>query len=116
MTLSITKGLALCGVCALLAGLGTAASAQGYGGDGDHGPYHHGPMHHARMAVLRQKAAYAHDVATGHYGAAARAHLRAQAIRHHVRTHRMMEHDNGFGGDHRDRGDNRDQDNYNPNR
>ncbi len=91
MTLSITKSLALAGVGLLLAGLGSAASAQGYG-DGDHGPYHHGPMHHARVAVLRQKAAYAHAVATGHYGAAERAHLRAQAIRHHVRVRRMMEH------------------------
>ncbi len=97
MTLAIAKGLTLCGVCALLAGLGTAASAQGYG-YGDHGPYHHGPMHHARVAVLRQKAAYAHDVATGHYGAAERAHLRAQAIRHHVRARRMMDQGNGFGG------------------
>ncbi len=112
MTLVITKGLALCGVCALLAGLGTAASAQGgygYGGPGpyQHGPYHHGPMHHARQAVLRQKAAYAHDVATGHYGAAERAHLRAMAIRHHIRARRMMERDGmhpdgGFGGDHHD--------------
>ena len=119
MTLSITKGLALCGVCALLAGLGTAASAQGYG-YGDHGPYHHspyqhGPMHHARMAVLRQKAAYAHDVATGHYGAAERAHLRAMAIRHHIRAHRMMEHGNGFGGDHHDGGDHQFGDDHNPN-
>ena len=104
MTLSIAKGLALCGVCALLAGLGTAASAQGYG---DHGPDHHGPMHHARQAVLRQKADYARAVAGGHYGAAERAHLRAQAIRHHVRTRHMMEQ--GGGGDHRDQGDNRDR-------
>ena len=109
MTLSITKGLALCGVCTLLAGLGTAAFAQGgYGGGyGNGGPHHHGPMHHARQAVLRQKADYARDVASGHYGAAERAHLRAQAIRHHVRARRMMHQDNGFGqnngfgGDHR---------------
>jgi hypothetical protein len=101
MTISITKSLALGGLCALMAGLGSAASAQGYG---DHGPYHHGPMHHARAAVLRQKAAYAHDVATGHYGAAERAHLRAQSIRHHIRAHRMMEHgrmmDHGYGYHH----------------
>ena len=102
MTLLITKGLALCGVCTLLAGLGTAAFAQGgYGGGyGDGGPYHHSPMHHARRAVLRQKAAYAHDVATGHYGAAERAHLRAQDIRRHVRARRAMHQDNGFDGDH----------------
>ena len=107
MTLFATKGLALCGVCALLAGLGTAASAQDYGdgGPGPHAPYHHGPMHHARMAVQRQKAQYARDVAAGHYGAAERAHLRAQAIRRHVRAHRMMDQngmhpDGGFGGDH----------------
>ena len=97
MTLAATKGLALCGVCALLAGLGTAASAQGGYGDGGPGPYHHGPMHHARQAVQRQKADYARAVASGHYGAAERAHLRAQAIRHHVRARRMMHQDNGFG-------------------
>ena len=105
MTLSITQGLALCGVCTLLAGLGTAASAQG--GYGDGGPYHHGPMHHARQAVQRQKADYARAVASGHYGAAERAHLRAQAIRRHVRARRAMHQDgygqgNGYGGDHRD--------------
>ena len=99
MTLSFTKSLALAGVGLLLAGLGSAASAQGYG-YGDHGPYHHGPMHHARVAVLRQKAAYAHDVATGHYGAAERAHLRAQAIRHHVRVRRMMDQGYGYHHDH----------------
>ena len=104
MILLTPKSLALAGLCATLAGLGSAASAQG--GYGDHGPYHHGPMHHARVAVLRQKAAYAHDVATGHYGAAERAHLRAQAIRHHVRTRRMMDqghmmdHGDGFHHDH----------------
>ncbi len=104
MTLSAAKGLALCGLCALFTGLGTTASAQGDYGYGDHGAYHHGPMHHARQAVLRQKAAYAHDVAMGHYGAAEHAHLRAQAIRHHVRARRAMEQDNGFSGDHRDNG------------
>ncbi len=98
MTLAIAKGLALCGVCALLAGLGTAASAQGYG-YGAYRPHH--PIRRAHRAILRQKAAYAHDVRTGHYGAAERAHLRAAALRHRirrVRTRRMMSQGNGFGG------------------
>ncbi len=105
MTLSITKGLALCGVCALLAGLGTAASAQGYG-DGAYRPHH--PIRRAHRAILRQKAAYAHDVRTGHYGAAEQAHLRAAALRHRirrVRDRRMMNQDNG-GGYQRGQGDN----------
>lgn len=110
MTLSITKGLTLCGVCALLAGLGTAASAQsGYGqgyGDGNYRPHH--PIQRAHRAIERQKAAYAHDVRTGHYGAAEQAHLRAAALRHRirrVRDHRMMDQDNG-GGYQRGQGDN----------
>lgn len=106
MTLSITKGLALCGVCALLAGLGTAASAQGYG-DGTYRPQH--PIRRAHRAIQRQKAAYVHDVRTGHYGAAEQAHQRAIALRHRirrVRNRRMMNQDNGLGGYQRGQGDN----------
>lgn len=88
MTVWMKKGLALCGLCAVLASAGNAATAQGY----HHGPMHHGPMRHARHAILRQKAAYAHAVANGHYKAAERAHLRASAIRHHVRAHQGMKH------------------------
>ena len=90
MMISITKGLALCGLCALLAGAASAQAPDMPGG------FHHGPMHHARRAILRQKADYARDVASGHYGAAERAHLRAKAIRQHVRArhemHREMHH------------------------
>ena len=88
MTISMTKGLALCGLCALLAGAGSAASAQG----DYHGDNHHG--HHARRAIMRQKADYARAVAHGNYRAAERAHLRARAIRHHVRARRDMHQDN----------------------
>ncbi len=98
MTVSITKGLVLCGLCALFASAGSVASAQdgygthhdGYGyhqnGDGDH----HGPMHHSRQAIMRAKMAYGRAVAHGNYQAARRAHLRARAIRHHMRARRMM--------------------------
>ncbi|MGI4791804.1 MAG: hypothetical protein ACRYFS_23525 [Janthinobacterium lividum] len=90
MTLSMTKGLALCGLCALLAGVGGSASAQ----DGFHdGPMHHGPMHHARHAIMRQKMAYARAVEHGNYAAAEQAHMRARMIRHHVRAHRHEMHD-----------------------
>ncbi len=88
---SMIKGLALCGLTVLLAG---AASAQGY----DH--YGHPGMHPARRAVMHQKAAYARAVAHGNYAAAERAHLRAKAIRHHVRVrhemHRDMHMDHGY--------------------
>lgn len=81
---SMLKSLALCGLTVLLAG---TASAQG----DDH--FGHPGMHPARHAIMRQKAAYARAVAHGNYGAAERAHLRAKAIRHHVRTRREMHHD-----------------------
>ena len=84
---SMIKGIALCGLTVLLAG---AASAQGY----DH--FGHPGMHPARHAIMRQKAAYARAVAHGNYGAAERAHLRAKAIRHHVRAHREMRMDHGY--------------------
>lgn len=96
---TILKSVALCGVCALFAGIGGAASAQGDYGHGGYGD-HHGPMHHPRQAVLRQKAIYARAVAHGHYAAAERAHLRASAIRHHVRAHRAMEQGDGMRHDH----------------
>ena len=102
--ISITKGLALCGLCALFAGAGAAASAQAPDMPGG---FHHGPMHHARRAILRQKADYARAVASGHYGAAERAHLRAKAIRQHVRARREMHHgmhDDMHGEMHGDRG------------
>ena len=88
MTVSMTKCLALGGLCALLATAGSVASAQG--------PYPGGHMHRARHAIMRQKAAYARAVAHGNYGAAERAHLRARAIRHHVRARRAMRRDNGM--------------------
>ena len=119
MTISMTKGLALCGLCALMAGAGTAASAQG---DYQRGGYHqgdqrqgdfrhddargdgdHGPRHHARQAIMRQKMAYGRAVAHGNYRAAERAHLRARAIRHHVRAHREMNGDGTRGDDARRR-------------
>ena len=95
ITNSITKTLALGGLCAMLAAAGTAASAQGYG-DGAYRPHH--PIRRAHRAIERQKAAYAHDVRTGHYRAAEQAHLRATALRHRirrVRDRRMMEQGNG---------------------
>ena len=94
MTNPMTKGLALCGLCALFASVGSAASAQG---DFHQGDFHHGPMHHARRAIMRQKMAYGRAVAGGHYRAAERAHMRAMAIRHHVRARRREMHmDHGF--------------------
>lgn len=88
------KGLALCGMAVLLAG---AASAQG---DNHFGGMHPG-MHPARHAIMRQKAAYARAVAHGNYAAAERDHLRARAIRQHVRARREM-HGDINGDRHRD--------------
>ena len=99
MKISITNTLALGGLCALLAGAAGAASAQGYGGPG----MHHSPMH-ARHHIMRLKAAYAHDVAKGHYGAAERAHLQARAIRQHARAHREMMHADMHRDMHHDHG------------
>ncbi|MBV9849280.1 MAG: hypothetical protein JO250_06295 [Armatimonadetes bacterium] len=92
MTVWMTKGLVLGGLCALLAGAGSAAFAQGE----YHHDFHHGHMHRARRAIMRQKADYARAVANGHYGAAERAHLRARAIRHHIRARREMRRDQGM--------------------
>ncbi len=80
------KGLALCGMAVLLAG---AASAQG----NDHFGGMHPGMHPARHAIMRQKAAYARAVAHGNYAQAERDHLRAKAIRQHVRARREMHQD-----------------------
>lgn len=99
MEISLTKTLALGGLCALFAGAAGAASAQGYGGPG----MHHGPMH-ARRHIQHLKAAYARDVAHGHYGAAEQAHLRARAIRQHVRAHREMMHQDMHRDMHHDHG------------
>ena len=79
---SIFKGLAVGGLTLLVAG---AASAQDYDHAGMHRP--------ARHAIMRQKADYARAVAHGNYGAAERAHLRARAIRQHVRARRDMHMD-----------------------
>ena len=88
MNVSIVKGLALCGLSLMLAGLGSAASAQSY---------RHSPSQSTRAreraAILRQKAAYARAVANGRYRAAERAHKRASAIRHHVRAQRTIHND-----------------------
>lgn len=107
MTISIIKGTALCGLSLLLAGVGSAASAQAY---------HHSPMHrtyeahraykahrtyeahkayearrtHEREAILRQKAKYARAVAHGHPHVAERAHQKASTIRHHIRAQKQM--------------------------
>ena len=91
MTVWMTKGLVLGGLCAALAGMGSSAFAQGMG---DHHDFHHG--HHARRAIMRQKARYARAVAHGNYAAAERAHLRARAIRHHIRARREMREDQGM--------------------
>ena len=85
---SMMKGLALCGMAVFVAG---AASAQGDGQFG--GPGMHPGMHRARHAVMRQKAAYARAVAHGNYAAAERDHLRAKAIRQHIRARREMHQD-----------------------
>lgn len=94
----IMKGLALCGMTVLLAG---AAFAQGDGHFG--GPGMHPGMHPARHAIMRQKADYARAVAHGNYSAAERAHLRARAIRQHVRARREM-HQDMHGDMHMDHG------------
>ena len=94
MKISITKTLALGGLCALLAGAAGAASAQEYNASG----MHHRPMH-ARRHIQHLKAAYARDVASGHYGAAQKAHLKARAIRMHVRAHREMMQGDMMHGD-----------------
>lgn len=84
MNVSIFKGLALCGLSLMLAGIGSAASAQSY----RHSP---NPSNRARerAAIQRQKADYARAVANGRYRAAERAHKRASAIRRHIRTQRQ---------------------------
>ena len=99
MKICMTKIAISGGICALLAGAAGAASAQDYHADGAH----HGPMH-ARRHIQRLKADYAHDVASGHYGAAQRAHLQARAIRQNVRAHRETAHrDMDHQDTHRDR-------------
>lgn len=90
MTLSLTKSLALCGLCALSAGIGTAASAQ------NDFHRHDRPMHHARPAIQRQKAAYSRAVASGHREAAERAHFKAMAIRRRAYAHHEMHRDHRY--------------------
>ncbi len=84
MNVSIFKGLALCGLSLVLAGTGSAASAQSY---------RHSPdqTHRSteRAAIQRQKAAYTRAVANGRYRAAERAHKRASEIRRDIRTQRQ---------------------------
>ena len=94
MTIPLIKGLALAGLCAVLASAGSAASAQGFS-DGYGGPMHH-HHHHARYAIMRQKAAYYHAVEHGNYAAAERAHMRARMIRHHIRARHVLYGDHGY--------------------
>ncbi len=105
MKISITKALAVGGLFALFAGVAGIATAQGNGTPGMHQDHmamhhsymttHHGYMatHHPRRHIKRLQAAYARDIASGHRKAAERAHLKARAVRQHVRTHREMMHD-----------------------
>ena len=127
MKKSAIKVLALCGLCALFAGAGTASFAQGYDhqdrnndpgqysqndhhfddGHNDHGQYgqnrydhgqygqdsqyrQSGQYRHAsqteRRRLDRLHAAYARAATQGHYNAAERDHLHAQAIRARLRS------------------------------
>ena len=85
MTLSLSKALALGGLCALVLGGGSAVSAQGY----DHYNYHHHYGHgagRARRHLQVLHAVYNHEIKSGHPEAAMEAHLHAKAIRAHIRA------------------------------
>ena len=104
MTILLNKVVALGGLCALLAGTGTAAFAQGYGdhqdrhfdqAQGRH-DWHHGQAvtQSERLRLARLHRVYTKDARSGHYGAAERAHLHAQAIRQDLRAqHHDMHQD-----------------------
>lgn len=83
MTNVLPKAAALGGLCALLLGATGGAIAQGY-----HHDWHH--PHHAVRARRHLKvlhAVYAHEIKSGHPEAAMRAHMKAKAIRAHIRNH-----------------------------
>ena len=82
MKVSLTKILALGGLCALFAGASCLAVAQDAMA---HGHSRH-VVHKAKHKIKRLKAAYARNVARGNRAAAEQAHLRAKAIRHRVRA------------------------------
>jgi hypothetical protein len=90
----LTKALALSGLCALFAGVGVGANAQGYDHyrydhDGMSGGGHRPVVHQARQRIHRLQRVYAHSIHNGNTEAARRAHLRAQAIRARLREHRL---------------------------
>ena len=95
MKVILTKVLALGGLCALLAGAGNAASAQGYDHYGHRSGYWQETDYHRRPTSfgLRQRIEdlqreYAHDMRVGDYSGARRAHWRAQQLRMRLREHR----------------------------
>lgn len=101
MNVSFLKGAALCGLSLLLAGVGSAASAQAYRHLPTHrayAPHRTYTAHrayatrraHERATILRQKAKYARAVAHGHPGVAERAHEKASMVRQHLRTQKRM--------------------------
>ncbi len=130
MTTIFSKVAALGGLCALLAGAGQTAFAQGYdnhqgrhsdqgysrqdrhsdqgygqnydqnGGDRrtDQGQYRpdgrggRGVSQNERRRLVRLHRVYSRDARSGHYRAAEKAHLHAQAIRHDLRTRRQYQH------------------------
>jgi len=96
MKVILTKVLALGGLCALLAGAGNAASAQGYdrynhsrAGTWSETNYHRRPTGFGiRQRIQDLQAEYAHATRVGDYAAARRAHWRAQQLRERLRERR----------------------------
>ncbi|MCW3055337.1 MAG: hypothetical protein JWN14_4507 [Chthonomonadales bacterium] len=82
MKVFIVKALALGGLCALFAGIGNVAGAQGV----DH---HHQVARVAHHKIKKMQRVYAHAVHNGNTAAARRAHARAMAIRARARAHRL---------------------------
>jgi len=115
MKISISKAVTLGGLCALFAGAGSVAFAQGYDhqdrssgygqyhqdrnnydqyryGGGQYGYRASDQYRHAnrneRRRLDRLHATYARATEHGHYNVAERAHLHAQAIRARIRDQR----------------------------
>jgi hypothetical protein len=100
MKISMMKSLALCGLCAVFAGVGSVASAQGMDhhapgmmAPGHHMMMHHMMTHHPRKAIMKAKMAYGRAMAHGNTAAAHRAHMHAMMARHYMHSHHMMHHD-----------------------
>ncbi len=92
MKVLVARVVALGGLCALFAGIGNGAIAQGYEHrEMDYG--HHRPMvRQARQRLQKLHGVYAQEINHGNRAAAERAHLKANAIRARLRAHRRYSH------------------------